>query len=102
VSDAIKADTAWMRALAQQCDETAAAVQRQLGPAGHATDELRHAAPGWAFLGSLGEMRYRWEALNKLLRDELGKVAEDIRFAAGEYDWAEQNIGEAWRRLGGR
>jgi hypothetical protein len=91
-----------MRALARQSDDAATAVQGLLGPAAGATGELRAAAPGWAFLASLGEMTHRWETLNKLLRDELGSLAANTRAAADDYDRAERAISEGWRRPPGR
>lgn len=71
---------------AADCDSTAAAIRKLPGPADDAVDSLRRAASGWGFLGSLDEMTERWETLNKLLRDELEEVAEDIRFCVNDYD----------------
>lgn len=79
-------DTNWLRACAGDCDSTGSAVQGQLTPADDATNKLRNAAPGWAFLGSLDPMNERWEKLNKLLRDELSRAAGEFRYSASNYD----------------
>src|SRR5262249_51804586 len=99
VSDGIIADTAFMRALAQRCDEQAAAIRGLLSPAVLATGELGQAAPGWTFPGSLGAMTSRWETLNKLLHDEIDGIAANIRFAASEYELADRAFGAVLDRL---
>lgn len=101
MSDGVKADTSWMRARADECTGTASAVQRLLGPADDAQAGLKRAAADWAFLGSLDEMKGRWEDLNSLLREELEDAAENIRFCASSHDGNENIITEIWHDLFG-
>ncbi|HEX6353179.1 hypothetical protein [Actinophytocola sp.] len=99
----VKVDTGWLRLCASDCDGTATAVRNELRPADDAVTKMRNAAPGWAFLGSLDQLSERWENLNKLLRDELSRAAEEFRFSASDYDgnenWVERKfheIGDGW------
>lgn len=98
----MKADTAWMRRCAQDIDATASTVQRQLRPADNALHQLRGAAHGWTFLSSLSELEERWENLNKLLRDELEKAADNIRFNASKHDGNENVVTELWHDITNR
>ncbi|MFD8565952.1 hypothetical protein [Streptomyces sp. NPDC057694] len=94
-----KADTDWMRRRADDVDAVAQQVKKQLGVADDAEGELRAGAAGWAFLDGLGQLEERWEDLNKLLRDELDKAAENIRFNAGSYDGNENFLTELWHDI---
>jgi hypothetical protein len=99
----VQVDTGWLRMCASDCDGTGSAVQGQLASADDAVNRIRSAAAGWAFLDSLDDMSGRWEKLNKLLRDELGRTAEEFRFSASSYDehenWFERrfhDLGKGW------
>jgi hypothetical protein len=85
----LKVDTGWLRMCAGDSESTSSTVRGQLDAADKAVDQMRNAAPGWAFLGSLDEMSGRWEKLNELLRRELDHVAEEFRYSASDYDGRE-------------
>jgi hypothetical protein len=96
-------DTGWLRLCANDCDSTASAVQSQLAPADQAVNQMRNAAAGWSFPGSLDGMRERWENLNTVLHNELGRAAEEFRYSASDYDgqenWVEREFhefGQGW------
>lgn len=85
-------DETWMRQQARECRSGADAINRLLAPADRTVGEIKAAANGWGFLGSLDEMTRRWEDLNKLLREELGEVADKIDECAGNHGRSENAI----------
>jgi hypothetical protein len=95
----VKADTKWMRQCAGDVDSTVETVKRQLSTGDDALAGLRAAAPGWTFLESLEQLGERWEDLNRLLRDELGEAAENIRFNASAHDGNENWLTEMWHDI---
>ncbi|MQY13777.1 hypothetical protein SRB5_39310 [Streptomyces sp. RB5] len=74
-----------MKTRADCCDNAGDALRRTLPEASDAFAELKQAAPGWSFTGSVPQMQQRWEALNKYLRSQLTQGAESFRLSAGEY-----------------
>ncbi|MCT9081456.1 hypothetical protein [Streptomyces fulvoviolaceus] len=92
-----KADTDWMRRRADDMDSVIDQVRKQLGVADDARDDLESGgAEGWTYRHSLSTLEERWEDLNKLLRDELERAAENVRFNASSYDGNENMLTEAW------
>lgn len=94
----VEVSTDWLRMCAKDCDGTVSAVRAELTPADDAVSEMRNAAPGWRFLDSLDELSERWENLNNLLREQLGRAADEFRFSASNYDghenWFERTFHE--------
>jgi hypothetical protein len=88
----VQVDTEWLRTCAKDCEGTESAIRGELTAADGAVSKMRSTAEGWAFLGSLDEMSERWEALNKLLRDELSRAAEEFSFSSQNYRGIEHFI----------
>jgi hypothetical protein len=99
LGEGMRADTKWMRQCASEMDSTASQIQRRLATADEGIGNLRSSAPGWSFTGSIGQLEERWENLNKLLRDDLGEAAENIRFNASKHDGNENWITETWQDI---
>lgn len=87
----------WLRQRADACDETAVAVNALRGAADDTFDPLRRAAPGWAFAGSVDDMRSRWDGLNDLLHRRLAEGAENFRLSADAYTETDAAGGERIR-----
>ncbi|MCR6483691.1 type VII secretion target [Amycolatopsis sp. OK19-0408] len=75
----------WLRQRADACDETAVAVNALRGAADDTFAPLGRSAPGWAFAGSVDELRSRWDGLNDLLHQRLAEAAENFRLSADAY-----------------
>ena len=93
----INLEPSWLRDRAEDCEIALRGLRGTIPMAEAAFVRLLSAAPGWQLLGSLDEMRGRWEDINRELRERLESAADNFRISADGYEEAEEANANAFR-----
>lgn len=91
----------WLRDRAEDCETALRSLGGTVSMAEAAFIRLLSVAPGWEFLGSLDDMRGRWEDINRVLRERLESAADNFRYSADRYEEAESANAQAFRAYSG-